>query len=331
MRSSPVLPTLALLLILSIASATHAQPRRDLPNNYPNKPVRIIVGSVPGGGADIMARAVAQRLSERWGRSFVVDNRAGGNGVIGIELLVQAPADGYTLFGGASLIVTATPMKKVPFDTRKVITPIVQMTTVPVMITTPPSLPASTIKELIALARARPGTLSYGSSGVGSVAHLGTELLKFMAGGIDIVHVPYKGIGQAFVDAMSGQIHVLFASGLGALPHIRTGKLKLIAVTTLKRLQAFPDVPTVSETLPGYQLDNMHGLYAPAGTPAAIVLAINREVVLYINTPEVKERLAAEATDAAPPNTPEEFRETFARQVAMWERFIKSSGVKLSD
>ncbi len=309
----------------------HAQPRPDLPNNYPAKPVRIIVGSVPGGGADIMARAAAQRLTERFGRSFVVDNRAGGNGIVGIELLVQSPADGYTLFGGASLIVTATPMKKVPFDTRKVITPIVQMTTVPVMITTPPSLPANSIKELIALARAKPGTLSYGSSGVGSIAHLGTELLKFMAGNIDIVHVPYKGTGQAFVDAMSGQIHVLYASGLGAIPHVRTGKLKLLAITTLKRLQQFPDVPTVSETLPGYQLDNMHGLYAPAGTPAPIVRAINREIVQFINTAEMKERLAAEATEAAPPNTPEEFKQFFARQVVMWERFIKSSGVKLGD
>ncbi len=327
-----ILPQPILLIALVCATqASYAQLRAELPGNYPSKPVSIIVGSVPGGGADIMARAAAQRLTERFGRSFVVDNRAGGNGIVGIELLVQAPADGYTLFGGASLIVTATPMKKVAFDTRKVITPIVQMTTVPVMVIVPPSLPANNIKELIALARAKPGTLSYGTSGVGSIAHLGTELLKFMAGGIDIVHVPYKGTGQAFVDTMSGQIHLLFASGLGAIPHVRTGKLKLLAITTLKRLQGFPDVPTVAETLPGFQLDNMHGLYAPAGTPPAIVRAINREVVQFINSPEMKEKLALEATEAAPPNTPEEFREFFARQVVMWDRFIKSSGVKLGD
>jgi tripartite-type tricarboxylate transporter receptor subunit TctC len=316
------------IILLGAAHFCHAQTP---PGNYPVKSVRVIVGSSPGGGIDIMARAVAQRLTERWGKPFVVDNRAGANGIIGIEMIAHAPPDGYTLFGGASLIVTATPMKKVPFDTRKVIAPVVQMTSVPVMLVTPPSLPANSVKEFIALARAKPGTLSYGTSGVGSIAHLGTELLKHMAGGIDLTHVPYKGTGQAFVDAMSGQIHLLYASGLGAVPHIRSGKLKFLAVTTLKRLQAFPDVPTVAETLPGYQLDNMHALYAPAGTPLPIVRAINREVVQYVNTPDMKERLALEATEAAPPNTPEEFRENFSRQVAMWERFIKSSGIKLGD
>ena len=316
-----------LVLSCVISTAVHAQPA-----GYPNRPVRVIVGSAPGGGADIVARAVSQHLAARWNRSFVVDNRGGGGGVIALEMLTQAAPDGYTLFGGASLIVTATPMKKVKFDTRKVLVPIVQLTTSPYLLLAPPALPAQAIKELIAYAKAKPNALSYGSAGIGSVAHLGTELFKYMAGGLDMVHVPYKGYGQALTDLMGGQIQLLLTSGLSGTPFVKSGKLKAIAVTSLRRLQAFPDVATVAESgITDFQLENMHALYAPAGVPPAIVAALNSEAQRFMNSAEMKSRLAAEGTEAAPANTPDEFRRTFVSQVDLWERFIRRSGIKLND
>ncbi len=302
------------------------------PAGYPSRPIRIIVGSAPGGGADIVTRAVGQHFTERWGRAVVMDNRAGGGGVIALEMLAQAVPDGYTLFGGASLIVTATPMKKIPFDARTALTPIVQLTTAPFLMLAPPSLPANSIRELIAYAKSKPHALSYGSAGVGSFAHLGTELFKFMAGGIDMVHVPYKGYGQALTDLMGGQIQLLLTSGLGGAPYVKSGRLKALAVTSAQRLRAFAEVPTVAESgIANFQLENMHGLYAPAGVPAAIVLALNGEAQRFMLGADMQARLATEGAEAAPPNSPEEFRQTFVRQVNLWERFIQRSSINLSE
>jgi len=322
-----------LALSCCLATIVHAQPAvKTLPQGYPNRPIRVIVGSAPGGGADIIARAVSQHLATRWNRPVIVDNRGGGGGVIALELLAQAAPDGYTLFGGASLIVTATPMKKVKFDTRKTLVPIVQLTTSPYLLLAPPALPAQTVKELIGYARSKPNALSYGSAGVGSVAHLGTELFKYMAGGLDMVHVPYKGFGQALTDLMGGQIQLLFASGLSGTPFVKSGKLKALAVSSLRRLQAFPEVPTIAESgVADFQLENMHGLYAPAGVPSAIVEALNAEAQRFMNSPDMKARLTAEGSEAAPPNTPAEFRNTFVAQVDLWEKFITRSGIKLND
>ena len=320
---------LGLLLAASVCAAAHAQ---SPPAGYPARPIRIIIGSAPGGGADIIARAVGQHLAESWGRAVVVDNRAGGGGVIAMELLAQAPPDGYTLFGGASLIITATPMKKVRFDTRTALTHVVQLTTSPYLVLVPPSLPVNSVKELISYAKSKPNALSYGSAGIGSFAHLGTELFKFMAGGADMVHVPYKGYGQAMTDLMGGQIQFLLTSGLGGAPYVKSGRLKALAVTSVRRLQAFAEVPTVAESgVPEFQLENMHALYAPAGVPPAIVRALNAEAQRIMNSPEMKTRLAAEGAEAAPPNTPEEFHRTFVKQVDLWERFIQRSGVKIDN
>ena len=302
------------------------------PAGYPARPIRIIVGSAPGGGADIMARAVGTHLSEKWGRSIVVDNRGGGGGVIALEMLTQAPPDGYTLFGGASLIITATPMKKVRFDTRRVLAPVVQLTSSPFLLLAPPSLPANSVRELIALAKAKPNALSYGSAGIGSFAHLGTELFKYMAGGIDMVHVPYTGYGQALTALMGGQIQVLLTSGLGGTPYLKSGRLKVLAATSARRLAAFPAVPTVMEAgIADFQLENMHALYAPAGVPVAILNAVNVEAQRLMHSPEMTSRLAAEGAEAAPANTPEEFRRTFVKQVDLWERFIQRSGIKIEN
>ena len=302
------------------------------PAGYPARPIRIIVGSAPGGGADIMARAVGTHLAERWGRAVVVDNRAGGGGVIAMELLAQAPPDGYTLFGGASLIITATPMKKVRFDTRTALAPIVQLTSSPFLVLVPPTLPVNSVRELIAYAKARPNALSYGSAGIGSFAHLGTELFKYMAGGLDMVHVPYKGYGQALTDLMGGQFQLLLTSGLGGAPYLKSGRLKAFAATSARRLAAFPELPTVAESgVPEFQLENMHALYAPAGVPSAILNAVNVEAQRLMHSPEMTSRLAAEGAEAAPANSPDEFRRTFVKQVDLWERFIQRSGIKIEN
>jgi tripartite-type tricarboxylate transporter receptor subunit TctC len=302
------------------------------PAGYPARPIRIIVGSAPGGGADIMARAVGTHLAEQWGKSVVVDNRGGGGGVIALEMLAQSPPDGYTLFGGASLIITATPMKKVRFDTRRVLAPVVQLTSSPFLLLAPPSLPANSVRELIALAKAKPNALSYGSAGIGSFAHLGTELFKYMAGGVDMVHVPYKGYGQALTDLMGGQIQLLLTSGLGGAPYLKSGRLKALAATSARRLAAFPDIPTVIEAgIADFQLENLHALYAPAGVPVAILNAVNSEAQRLMHSPEMKSRLAAEGAEAAPANSPAEFRQTFVKQVDLWERFIQRSGVKIEN
>ena len=323
--------TAALVLCCASSASPNVQAQTP-PPGYPARPIRIIVGSATGGGADIMARAVGAHLAEKWGRSIVVDNRAGGGGVIAMEMLAQALPDGYTLFGGASLIITATPMKKIRYDTRRALAPVVQLTSSPFLLLAPPSLPANSVRELIALAKAKPNTLSYGSAGIGSFAHLGTELFKYMAGGADMVHVPYKGYGQALTDLMGGQIQLLLTSGLGGTPYLKSGRLKALAVTSTRRLAAFPDVPTVIEAgIADYQLENMHALYAPAGVPAAILNAVNGEAQRFMRSAEMKTRLAAEGADAAPQHSVEEFRQTFVKQVDLWERFIQRSGIKIEN
>ena len=321
-----------LLGLLSVCGALACAHAQTPPAGFPARPIRIIVGSAPGGGADLMTRAVGAHLTEKWGRSVVVDNRGGGGGVIALEMLAQAPPDGYTLFGGASLIITATPMKKVRFDTRRVLAPVVQLTSSPFLLLAPPSLPANSVRELIALAKAKPNALSYGSAGIGSFAHLGTELFKYMAGGIDMVHVPYKGYGQALTDLMGGQIQLLLTSGLGGSPYLKSGRLKAIAATSARRLVVFPDVPTVIEAgIADFQLENMHALYAPTGVPVAILNAVNGEAQRLMRAAEMSARLAAEGAEAAPPNSVDEFRRTFVKQVDLWERFIQRSGIKIEN
>jgi len=319
-----------LVVVLQGSVAAHAQQAPQLPANYPSKPIRVLVGSSAGGGVDAITRAVMHKLSETWRRPIVVDNRTGAGGVIAVEMLAQSAADGYTLYGGGSQVTTATPLKKVAFDTRKALAPVAQMTSQSYLLLVNPTMPVNSVKELIAYAKSRPGTVNYGSAGVGAATHLGTELFKSMAGGIDMAHIPYKGNGPAFIALMGGEIHMMFTGGIGGAPHLKSGKLKAIAVTSLRRMPAFPDLPTVSESgVPGFELDNMYGLYAPAGVLQPILLALNREVGRIINSPEIKEKLAADGSEAAPPNSPADFKERFAKEVEKWERFISKSKIKL--
>lgn len=321
---------MALLILACVPITSHAQQMSRLPDNYPAKTIRVLVGSSAGGGVDAITRAVMHKLGESWQRSIVVDNRTGAGGVIAVELLAQAAPDGYTLYGGGSQITTATPLKKIAFDTRKAIAPVAQMTTQSYLLLVNPAMPVNSVKDLIAYAKSRPGTLSYGSAGIGAATHLGTELFKSMAGGIDMVHVPYKGNGPAFIALMGGEIHMMFTGGIGGAPHLKSGKLRAIAVTSLRRMQAFPDLPTVSESgVPGFELDNMYGIYAPAAVPSSILFALNREIGRITNSPEVKEKLAADGSEAAPLNSPAEFKIRFAKEVDKWERFIQKSKTKL--
>ena len=289
----------------------------------------MLVGSSSGGGVDLITRAVAQKLTEHWGQSVLVENRTGGGGVLAVTLLSQATPDGYTLYGGGSQVVTMTPLRKVPFDTRRVLAPIAHMTSSWYLFLVHPAVPARSVKELIALAREKPGALNYASAGTGSSSHLGTALFAHRAG-IEITHVPYKGNGQALIDLVAGQVQMLFTSTISGSPHVKSGRARAIAVSAPRRLRAFPDLPTIAESgVPGYELQNIYGVYAPAGVPQAIQLAISREVGEIMNSPEVKEKVAADGAEAAPPGSPAEFSRRFAQEMGMWEKFIKSSGIKV--
>jgi tripartite-type tricarboxylate transporter receptor subunit TctC len=322
----------ALCCALAVFSALavrpgHAQPKPPLPGNYPAKSIRVLLGSGAGGGGDSVARAMAPALSERWGRPVVVDNRIGAGGIIALEMLAQAYPDGYTLYVGGTQVVTATVLKKVPFDVRKVYTPVVQLTSQPYVLLVTPALPLNSVKDLIALAKSKPGVLNYGSTGVGASSHLGTEVFNYMTGA-KMQHVPYKGTGQVMVDIISGQIQVLFISTISGMPQVKSGRLKAIAVTSAKRLSQYPDLPTVAESgVPGFELNDGYGLYAPAGLPASILLALNREVSAIMNAPELRERLAASGAEPAAPNSPAEFKATFAGRIAKLEQFFKASGL----
>lgn len=317
-----------LSLIACVAGAAHAQQKQEpLPGGYPSRPVRLLVGNAPGGGIDITARAVAQKLTERWGRAIIVDNRPGGAGLIAIDLAAQAAPDGYTLLvTSGSLIGSATAQKKLSYDTRKAFAPVTQLTTLCYMLMVNPAVPVNSVKELIAYAKSKPNALNYGSSGVGGAGHLAGELFNSMAG-VKTVHVPYKGGGLVLVDMISGQIQLGFTSTISGMPHVRSGKLKVLAVTGATRTQAFPEIPTIAESgLLGFELINWYGMFAPAGTPSAIVSALHREIGLTLASPEVQAMFAKDGADAAGSAAPLEFRKVFEKEIANWEKVVKLPG-----
>ena len=296
------------------------------PGGYPSKPVRVLVGSPAGSGSDVMTRAVAQKLSERLGQSVVVDNRAGAAGAISLQLAAQATPDGYTLATLSAQNVTAMLLGTVTTNIPKELTPVVLMISQPYLMVATPSLPANSVKELIALARAKP--LVYASSGVGSVVHLGMELFKSMAG-VDMTHIPYKGSGLSMIDVMSGRVQLAITNTLTATPLVRSGKLKALAITSPQRVQAMPELPTIAESgVPGYELRSWYGLLAPNRTPVPLVSFLNREVSGLMSSPEVKGRLAADGAEAAAPNTPAEFRGVITGEIARWEKIIRNLGIR---
>ena len=314
------------IVVSGVASLAAAQAQTLRPG-YPNKPVRLLVGNAPGGGIDITARFVAQKVGEKWARSFVVDNRPGASGVIALDLTQQAAPDGYTfLVTSGSLIASAMAQKKVPYDVRTAYAPVTQLTSLYYMLLINPSLPVNSVKELIAHGKSKPGTLNYGSSGVGGAGHLGGELLSSMAG-VKMVHVPYKGGGLVLADLISGQIQLGFTSTISGMPHVRSGRLKGLAMTGAQRAPAFADLPTVAEAgVLGFELINWYGLFAPAGTPAAIVAALHRDVSLSLRGADAQAAFAKDGADAAPSASPEAFRRVLAKEVDDWRKIVKLPG-----
>lgn len=314
-------------LVLCIAGAAHAQSKvagasaNTVP--YPVKAVRVIVSSAPGGGQDMTARPVAQKLSESLGVAVVVDNRGGASGMIGMDIARQAPPDGYTLLVGGTTVILMGVTRQVPYDIRQVFDPIVQMTAQPYLMVVHPSQPVATAKEFVAYAKARPGVLTYGTSGASSLHHLGMASFSDITG-IALLHVPYKGSGPALVDLLAGQINLMFTSTTSGAAHTRSGRLRAIALTSRQRSAAYPDLPTLSETVaPGYELGNNYSLFAPRGTPQAILKRLNQEVATIVNVGEIRNKFAADGAEPAAPASVEAFKRRYLREVDKWERVIK--------
>ncbi len=302
---------------------------RTMAQDYPAKPIRFIIPLAPGGGGDILARSIAQKLNEKWGQPVIVDNRPGGGGVIGTEVVAKAPADGYTiLMIATNHTVNPSLIPKLPYDAIADFAPVTQLTASPNILVLHPSLPAASLKELIALARQRPGQLNYSSAGNGTAGHLAAELMKMMAK-IDVVHVPYKAAPQALSDLVSGQIQLQFSNLMTALPHVKSGRLRGIAVTTLQRSPAIPELPTMDQAgLRGYRVDQTYGVVAPGRTPAPIVAKLNAEIVNILKSPDIGQRMSAEGAMLVG-NTPQEYLEYLKAELQKWTRVVKEVGIRL--
>ena len=294
---------------------------------YPTKPVRIIAPFAPGGGTDLIARIAAQKLAEGLGHQFIVDNRPGAGGSLGAELGAKAQPDGYTLTLIAGSYSVNPAMYKLAFDPVNDITPIIQMSQGPLLIAAHPTLPAKTMKDVIAIAKAKPGNLLYATSGQGSIVHLATEYFGDMAG-IKMTHVPYKGTGPALIDTVSGQTQLIWGSIAPTVPHVKSGKLKALAVTTMKRVEAFPQVPTVNESgLKGYEVVLWHGVVGPKALPRPIVDRVNGELNKILKTKDMQDKLSGDGVSAAG-GTPEQFGSTIKRDIDMWRKVVQKAGVK---
>jgi len=311
--------------VLALVLALLASPA--LAQTWPAKPVRIIVPFAPGGGSDFIARFMAQRLSATLGNQVIVENKPGAGGVIGIEQGIKSPADGYTLVLIASSYTVNPSVYKISFDPVADITPIVQLSQGPLLIVVNPSVQAKTAKDLIEMAKAKPGALNFASPGQGSVIHMATEYFDSMAG-IKMNHIPYKGTGPALTDTISGQTQVLFSSTATALPHVKSGRLKAIGVTTAKRIPALPEVPTVAESgLPGYEVVLWHGLIGPKGLPAAVVDRVVGEVNKTLKQPETAEQLQNDGVAPAG-GTPAQFAAQIKKEIGVWRKVASDAGVK---
>ena len=297
---------------------------------YPAKAVRMIVGFPAGGTSDIMARLTGRKLSEAWGQTFIIDNRPGAGGNIGTELVAKSAPDGYTLLVSPGSTLTSNPAvySKVPFDTVRDFAPVTIIAGVPNALVVHPSLPVKNLKDLIALAKSRPGQLAYASTGAGQSTHLSAELLKLSAG-INMIHVPYKGSAPALTDVVAGQVSVMFDNLPSVLPFIKSARLKPLAVSSATRSRALPELPTVAESgLAGFDVTVWFAVLAPAATPREIVNRLNTEIVKAIKTQDMRERLAQQGADPVG-NTPEDFAAVIKRDLAKWAKVVKDAGIKL--
>jgi len=300
-----------------------------LAQSYPSKPIRLVLPYPPGGGTDVIARPLAQKLTEQLGQQVIVDNRGGAGGNIGMEFVAKSPADGYTLLFAltAQYAVNPSLYPKLPYDPVRDYAPISLLANAPYLLVVHPALPAKSVAELVALVKARPGQLSYSSSGNGSGAHLAGEMLRSLAR-VEIVHVPYKGAGPAMPDLIAGQVQLSFITYTAAGPHIKTGRLRALGVTTAKRSPTLPDLPAIGETVAGYDSAVWYGFAAPAGTPLEIVSKLNAEVLRVLAAPDFRSRITLEAVSPIG-STPEEFGSFMKSEIVRWAKVVKDSGAKV--
>jgi tripartite-type tricarboxylate transporter receptor subunit TctC len=294
---------------------------------WPNKPIRIVVPFATGGIADTFARAIGQRLNEAYGQPVLVENRTGAGGNIGAEAVARSAPDGYTLVMGniGTHALNVSLFKSLPFDPVRDFAPVALVLEADGLLVVHPSVPAANVAELVALARASPGKLAYGSGGLGTTSHLAGELLKYLAR-VDITHVPYKGNVPAITDVLGGQVQMVFATMPTVLPHVKAGKLRALASLRMQRTRALPDLPTIAETLPGFDANNWIALFAPAGTPPAVVRSLNAEVAKTMGTPEMRARLET-AGATFTPMPPDQFAEFVRREVADWGKLIRAANI----
>lgn len=301
----------------------HAQP-------YPVRPVRLIVPFTPGGGVDIVARAMAQKISEGLNQQIVIDNRAGAGSLIGMELAARAQPDGYTLLiASSTLTINPALSRNLPYDAERDFAPISLTSIIPLLLVTAPSLPVANVKDIIALAREKKGRMIYASSGVGVSVHLAMEWFNHMAR-VQMVHVPYKNTAQKNVDLISGQCELMFAAIPSVTTHVRAGQMKAVAVSSAKRTGVMPEVPTVAESgLPGFELVSWNGILAPAGTPAAVINRLNSEIRKSLEHPDVKTRLTQDGADPAP-NSPAEFSALIKAELAKYAKLVAAANIKVN-
>lgn len=299
-------------------------------DTYPNKPVRWVVPFPAGGGTDLLARSIGHRLSENLGQQFVVDNRPGAGGNAGTEMVAKADPNGYSIllayFG--TIAVNPTLYQNLPFDPVNDFSPVTLLASIPLVLVVPPSMPARSVKELIAVARAKPGQLNFGSGGNGSAQHLAGEMFKVLTA-TNITHIPYKGAAPATTDLIGGQLQMMFTGALAIMPHVKSGKLRALAVTSAKRASGIPDLPTMIETgVPGYEVSSWNGVLAPAKTPRKIVMQLNSELLRALDDPALRERLSGQGLEIIT-TTPDEFGTFIRAELARWSRVVKQSGMSI--
>jgi hypothetical protein len=320
-KKMPVAVAVAMVCALPLSAAAQA-------DKYPNRPVRMLVPFAPGGGTDITARLIASNATTAFGQQVIVDNRAGGGGTIGAETAVRAAPDGYTVIMVSGSYGTNAALYKLPYDPVKDIQALVMIGESGFALSLHPSVPVKSVTELIAHAKASPGKLNYASTGTGGITHLATELFDLLAG-TKMTHIPYKGTGPALSDLIGGQVQVLFGSFPATIPHIKSGKLRGIGVTTAKRSPALPDIPAIGETVKDYEAVLWYGLWGPKGIPKPIIARWNSEVARILKTAEMQKRLAGDGVEPAG-GPPEQFLNAIARDVEKWKKVVKAANIKVS-